>query len=401
MSAGKYTEKLKGLLRARESRSFLLTMAVSALVIAVAYYAVDRLVARKNYAEREVRMSVFNNGSSGTMALREFLEGTGIRTGKILRSLDRFDLEAEGTLPGLVAVFEPEIPLQKKEVLMLATLAEKGVHVLAATSGEEKIAGILHTLSADTHPKVRGEMYLEEVRETAAKRLRGGDIVRDVRALELPGKMRFRTWHRDWKVLARDSQGVIALEKRIGRGSIVLLCDGQFASNIHIGRADNGVFAWRLFRNLAGDGAVLFDEYHHGYSRHFTLFYFLARREYLAVALQATLFFGLLAAAAWVRFGQARPLLREGGETIFYFTRGMAGLMDARRYRGDLAALMVSNFRRMNALEKDAASAERLRRAEEMMKSLEGKPPGRRELKALFNLIRGNNDGNTRIRRQD
>jgi hypothetical protein len=403
MNAGKYTEKLKELLRGRETRSFAITMVISALVIAASYYAADRLSARKNYAEREVRMSVFNSGSSGTMALREFIEGMGVTTGRILRTLDRFDLETAGRNggvknPGLVVIFEPELPLQKKEVLMLTALAERGVNVLAASAGEEKIAGILHTLSAEKFPKVRGEMYLEDVHESASKTVRGSDVVRNVRALELPGKKRFRTWHRDWEVLLRDRQGVLALRKRIGSGSIVLLSDGEFASNINLGKADNGLFAWNLIRAYAGGSAVQFDEYHHGYSRRFTLLYFLARREYLAVAIQAVLFFSLLAAAAWVRFGQVRTARRDGDETIFYFTRGMAGLMEERRYRGDLASLMVSNFRRMDALRKDAAPVDRLRRAEDLLKKLEGKAPGRRVLRKLFNIVKGDGDGNTGIR---
>lgn len=375
-------------------------MALSALVIAAAYYAADRFSARKNYAEREVRMSVFNSGSTGTMALREFLEGMGLATGKIMRTLDRFDLETAGggTKPGMMAVFEPELPLQKKEVLMFTSLAERGVNVLAAAAGEEKIAGILHTLSAEKYPKVRGDMYLEDVRDSSAKAVRGGDFVRDVRALELPGKKRFRTWHRDWEVLARDRQGVFALRKRVGRGSIVLLSDGEFASNIYLGKADNGIFAWRLFSMMAGGGAVRFDEFHHGYSRSYTLLYFLARREYLAVAFQSVLFFSLLAAAAWVRFGQVRPARGNDGETIFYFTRGMAGLMEERRYRADLASLMVSNFRRMDALRKDSVSADRLRRAEDLLEELGGKAPGRKVLRKLFNIVKGDGDGNTGIR---
>ena len=403
INAGKFLRASGELLRNRETRSFALTLAAAALVIAAAYYAVERYSARKNHPEREIRMSVFNSGSSGTMALREFLERMGVPTGRILRTLDRFDLEAAGRgsgakFRGLVAIFEPEFPLQKKEVRMFLTLAEQGFSVLAASAGEEKMAGILHTLSSEKFPKVRGGMYLEDVPAAPSSGIRGGDVVRGVRSLDLPGKKRFRTWHRDWEVLARDRYGAIALVKRVGPGSIVLVSDGEFASNIRLGMADNGLFAYLLAKNLAGGGPVHFDEYHHGYSRRFTLLFFLARREYLAVVAQALLFFSLLAAAAWVRFGQELHPRQEGDGTIFYFTRGMAGLLEGRRHRAGLASLMVSNFRKMNARTRDAEAAERVRRAEEMLGARGGKAPGRRDLRALFNLVRGDDNGNKGIR---
>jgi hypothetical protein len=404
INAGKFLRISGKLLRDRETRSFALTLAAAALVIAASYYAVERYSARKNYPEREIKMSVFNSGSSGTMALREFLERMGLPTGKVLRSLDRFDLEAAGKgngakSRGLLVIFEPEVPLQKKEVRMFVTLAEQGFSVLAASAGEEKMAGILHTLSSEKFSKVRGGMYLDDVPSAVSTGIRSGDIIRGVGSLDLPGKKRFRTWHRDWEVLVRDRYGVIALVKRVGQGRIVLVSDGEFASNSRLGKGDNGLFAYLLAKNLAGGGPVHFDEYHHGYSRRFTLLYFLARREYLAVVVQTLLFFTLLAAAAWVRFGQVLKPRTEGNEgTIFYFTRGMAGLLEGRRHRAGLASLMVSNFKKMNAHARDAQAAERLRRAEELLRTRGGKAPGRRTLKALFTMVRGDDNGNKGIR---
>ncbi len=171
-SLAKFTGTLRKSLRDRDIRSLALTFTAAVIVFTAVFYAYHRYTAGKNRVERGLRMSVYNSGSSGAMALREFIERTGIPTGRVLRSLDRFDLESSSGKKeerGLIIILEPQVPVQKKEVLMAAKLAERGYSVLFATAGEEKQAGFLHTLSADTHRKVRGGMYLTETKKSPSR----------------------------------------------------------------------------------------------------------------------------------------------------------------------------------------------------------------------------------------
>jgi len=106
----------------------------------------------------------------------------------------------------------------------------------------------------------------------------------------------------------------------------------------------------------------------------------------------------LLAFAAWRRFGQVRHAGVETGETIHYYTRGMANLLESRRYAGDLAMLLVSNFRKEQALGRSREVSATAKGIEDMLGRNPGKKPGARTLRALYRTIRGNDDGDTGIR---
>jgi hypothetical protein len=69
-----------------------------------------------------------------------------------------------------------------------------------------------------------------------------------------------------YQVLFRDSQGVIAVQKRMGKGQVILMANDLIATNWGIAQDDNSVF----LVNVAAAGTtgtraqVAFDEYHHG-----------------------------------------------------------------------------------------------------------------------------------------
>ncbi|MDO8585699.1 MAG: DUF4350 domain-containing protein [Armatimonadota bacterium] len=70
-----------------------------------------------------------------------------------------------------------------------------------------------------------------------------------------------------WSVIAGDSQGVIAAEKPIGKGRIIVVSDPWIASNSEIGKSDNAVFLVNLISARVNKGeAVVFDEYSQGYA---------------------------------------------------------------------------------------------------------------------------------------
>ena len=69
-----------------------------------------------------------------------------------------------------------------------------------------------------------------------------------------------------YTVLARDSTGVIAVDKPLGKGRVVCVANRYGATNEGIAEADNAVFLVNIALR-ASDGrkrAVRFDEYHHG-----------------------------------------------------------------------------------------------------------------------------------------
>jgi hypothetical protein len=350
--------------------------------------------------ESRLSMSVFNQGSSGAMALREFFERMGISTGTIMRTTDRFMSEVgEKKAVGALMFLEPESPLEKKEILHLNDLAKSGISIIVLTSAEEKIAGIMHTISADRFPKIHSGMYLTDVKNaTAAVSLSHG--MGKLFLLELPAKKRFRTYHADWEIVARDAQGVFVVSKKIGPGKIILASDSAFASNVTIRKSDNGLFIYRLISSQSTGKTVFFDEYHHGYSRRFTLLYFIARKDYAFFLAHALALFFLLLVGSFVRFGRTHTSQEEEDNNIFFFTKGMASLLSKKRFALDLATILANTI---TAAPSNRANDKHTQRflSETILSKINKKDISFKDIKNITEMLRRKQHGNQRIRRED
>lgn len=349
-------------------------------------------------------MSVFNQGSSGVAAFRELLGVLRIPTGTIMRTTDRFDFEKEGKeMPGALIFFEPEIPLEKKEILHFKELAEKGINIIIFTSAEEKVAGIMRTLSADRFQKIREGMYLAEVKNISSKiEISPATDIGKNFILKLPAKKRFRTYHRDWEVLARDTQGVFIVRKSYRQGSIVLASDAVFASNLSIRNADNGLFAFRIVSALAGNKAVFFDEYHHGFNRRFTLLYFISKNDYAFFIAHIVFLFLLFVARSFVRFGRTRISLSESDSRIFFFTKGMAALLSKRKFTRNLAEILAHTLRAAPSTQKiDIAHRRKILLSENLREKIDRNRINFKDITITLEELRREEHGDQGIRRKD
>ncbi|MCX7679032.1 MAG: hypothetical protein N2316_07410 [Spirochaetes bacterium] len=316
--------------------SFFLVLAVVALII-------SHTSKKPTPIEERFFPSTFNTGSSGTMAFREFLHSVGIDTTTYMRSFEQFSFQKNNEKSaGLILFIEPQIPLQKKEILNFATLCKQGTNIVVFTSCEEKIAGIMRTLSEEYFPKIKPGMYLTQVnRSRTSIHLSHILNVRKSYILELPGKKRFYTFPREWEILAFDREGVFLIRKSYGKGSLILVSDSEFISNRFLRKEQNGLFAFRLIEYCAQGKTVIFDEFHHGFRRRFTLFYFIAQTRYLIFILHLVLFFIALAFASFIRFGQIHISQEKKYEKIFFFSKGMASLLAKKRFATNLAQMLV------------------------------------------------------------
>lgn len=403
MHANAYTTRLLKSFRNKQTRSVFAILIGASLVIGLTTYLSERLSDRRNPIERRVNMSVFNHGSSGAMAFRELLENLRIPTGTIMRSTDRFDAETESkSAAGVLIFFEPEAPLEKKEILYFEKLSEKGINIIVFTSGEEKIAGIMRTLSTDHFPKIREGMYLSDVKsETSKLQIIPAAGIRKSFALMLPAKKRFRTYHRDWEVLARDAQGIFMVRKALSRGFIILASDSEFASNRFIGKAENGLFMYGLASVFSGNNAIFFDEYHHGYNRRFTLLYFIARKDYALFIAHLAIFFTIYVAGALVRFGRTRQLHEGDKDRIFFFTRGMAALLAKRRFAAELAGMLAHLLSIQPSAKRDATHKRNILLSKRLREKISLKTIRFKDIKKTLDELRREEHGNQRIRRKD
>ncbi len=94
-----------------------------------------------------------------------------------------------------------------------------------------------------------------------------------VNQISVSSPLRIKLSHPErYQVLFRDSQGIVAVHKRMGSGHVILMANDLIATNQGIAQDDNSVF----LVNVAAAGAattrspgeragrVAFDEYHHG-----------------------------------------------------------------------------------------------------------------------------------------
>ena len=151
------------------------------------------------------------------------------------------------------------------------------------------------------------------------------------------------------KVLWKDDAGVVAMRVGYGRGKVILLGDVYPLSNIGLGEADNPVFAANIAAELAGgDGAIAFDEYHHGFEHRdvsaVAIVKMIARERGWAVLQLAGV--GLLALVlAAVRFGPAIDVMRTRRRRHAEFIDAAAALLDEAGATGPAYATLVHHYR--------------------------------------------------------
>jgi len=85
-------------------------------------------------------------------------------------------------------------------------------------------------------------------------------------AVRSPIRLQFRPGA-PYRVLFKDAQGDVAVEKRVGKGRLIVVADDLLLNNQGIALQDNAVFMTNLAALAVGksDRWILFDEYHHGY----------------------------------------------------------------------------------------------------------------------------------------
>lgn len=201
---------------------------------------------------------------------------------------------------------------------------------------------------------VRGEGLLAEVADgiatvrLPATRLR---LFADAAGYAADGVLRVR----DTRAAADAPWLPIACAYRRGAGTVTLVSEPLFLTNLGLGEADNAAIAFRL---AAGDGRteVVFDEYYHGLLPTGKPSSLLLRSPYRLIALSLVAATALWAWAGAVRFGPPlapRPaprrtiveyidamahLFRRAGKRSFVLAGCRAGLLDALRAEFALAA---------------------------------------------------------------
>ncbi|MBN2546182.1 MAG: hypothetical protein JXB50_10325, partial [Spirochaetes bacterium] len=244
-------------------------------------------------------MTVYNDGSSGTMAVKELLESFDYKIEKIMEPLSSYKMAKKKSFfdnPGLLLIIEPQYYFKSKDVKILEEIAEKGFNIIIFSDYGSKVNSFVDA-SADvnSYSYILGnsKIYKDvstDITSVVYDRTKKLSMLNN---LYLNGKKRIVKQDKEWKQIIMDNEGILAIEKNIGEGKIVIVSESDFLSNWNIRKEDNALFAYQLISYYSGkfnDKIVYFEEYHHGFHKKFTFLYFIAKKEYSALILQVTLF---------------------------------------------------------------------------------------------------------------
>jgi len=120
-----------------------------------------------------------------------------------------------------------------------------------------------------------------------------------------------------------------------GKGRLYLFSSSGFIDNHFLQRTSNLTLLLNILdRERGKDGAVLFDEFHHGFSSEFGAASFTQLPVVRFAALQALILVALFAGTSWQRFGRPVPLVRDARRSIREYTQSLGNLyLRARAHR--------------------------------------------------------------------
>jgi hypothetical protein len=370
MNAGKYWDKLKPFYRSKSFKSTAVILVVLSAVLIGALYIMERVKAdRPKEHDLFPDRSIFNSGTSGTMALLEYFSALGLKPEQITEPLVDFYARTEfytnednwfitqekSAAAGVILCVEPGGIFTKDDAALFEKFADGGFTVMIFTGDSMKIAEFIAPEDEDPTeaPADDGFKHVAffSVYTNISKIVKDpAGIFKDIKTLVMPDMHRFTIWNMKWDPLVIDSLGTLALARKIGKGHIVLVSDSEFLSNLKLREGDNGAFIYRMVSHYANNGIVYFDEYHHGIQGQMTIFYFIAKPEFRHLIVQAALFLLVYFFAAGLRFGRYRYPRDAREEKIYYYSEGMAGLLGRRRFAERLLLLARENLTRLGAL---------------------------------------------------
>lgn len=375
------------------------------IIIVFLLYIFEKLVLKdkKKSLDGISKMSIFNDGSSGTMAFKELLESLNYNVKKLMEPLVGFYISNDNNNedkenknePGIILIIEPESSFQSEDNKLLEDMAKKGFIVMIFSEFGNKIGYLLKpsleekAISFDKEPGIYKDVSSDLIKIAYDK----NKMFSDVNKLLFDGKKRINKFEKGWNVLTRDKEGVLIVDKKVGKGAIVIISESSCISNLNIRKEDNAVFGARLvsyyskeYNNLN----VYFDEFHHGFHKKYTLLYFIVQKKYFSILLQIILFLISLFYLINIKFGQNKITITSERKKIFYFTESVAELFSKRKFAINIYEKTINNFHAMLKLKPYCYKKEALESFDSFIENNKNKKGNVNLIKKIFLIIKRN-----------
>ena len=190
----------------------------------------------------------------------------------------------------------------------------------------------------------------------------------------------FQTIHPTWKILYERAQHPVLIERKLGRGSIVLSTESfLFSNEAMVKERHSSLLSWFV----GSPATVIFDEYHHGVATDGGVMY-LARKYnlewfFIVLILMALLFI-------WKNATPFVPPVQEELNTPQAGKESVAGLTNLLRRNVPLAKLLSVCFAEWQKSAKGLPE-ENQKRMEAIVASENAKPARNRDLPAAYNAL--------------
>ncbi len=308
----------------RRGRILLVLALTATVVFSYAYHQIFN-------ATVDRRPSTYSAYSTGAKALYLLLKEMNIPVGRHERPL--MNLNQQGTLVVLGPLSRP--PAGKELIALKKWIAHGNTLVL------------LYGLPTDDwrkellkSPGNKAQVYRTRMATAFGLQIKGfdhgdrGAAQANVAGLPEPlnisvsREFRWTDFHKDWEVLTQDEQGPIIMKRRMGGGAVYAVSDTSLFSNTFINKDQNVRFALALL--LSGKSRnVIFDEYHHGYSKSQTVSSMMLSSVFLWIFLQI-----VVAAALFIysrrayHAGRFKTLAEPAGRSSLEYVYSMANIFE-------------------------------------------------------------------------
>ncbi|MCG8571692.1 MAG: DUF4350 domain-containing protein [Spirochaetes bacterium] len=391
--------KLKRLLQDKKVQDFLFRMIIFTVMVGVVIVGLRRLVPQKvRGLDMMKNLSSFHDGSSGTMALKEFLLAMEFPVERFMEPL--INLVEDKVTDATILMIEPLQIATEKEVIRLEKIISSGNTVILVTANPSLLKFFVHhDFSINLLEKIRlidkkeeDAGIIQTLEEEEQLIYQSAFADRDVSTLYLEDKKCFSDLPEEWKSIVSIEEGPLVIEKPINQGRLVLFCDSSLVTNYRIREKDNSYFIYRLldyYHQLNNRNAFYIDEFHHGYHRKYTLFYFLAKKEYQLMILQIFILFIIIFYTSNIRFGQYEKNRKTKDQLrIYYYTEGMSGLLAKRKYVPELYTKFLNNVQKLSSLNSYRLTKVKQEELEVIKKELNGKKPRLKTLKKMIDILK-------------
>lgn len=169
--------------------------------------------------------------------------------------------------------------------------------------------------------------------------------IQDVKGISVSRSARWKDGPEGWRTIARDKDGPVVVEGKVGRGSVAAVSDPTLVSNRYLPLEHNMRLVLALLLGPARPAAILFDEHHHGYAVAESFWKFVGSSVFLWLIVQCLVgcglfFFSRRASLA----GRYRTITVERGRSTLEHVDSLGGIFESCKASSAALSALVERF---------------------------------------------------------